>query len=204
MVERQLAARDIRDKKVLEAMAKVPRHEFVPPQFRGESYIDSPLSIGHSQTISQPYIVALMTQLARVDSTSNVLEIGTGSGYQAAVLAEIVKQVYTIEILEPLCHRAESTLTRLGYTNVMVKCGDGYRGWPEYAPFDAILVTAAPGHLPQPLIDQLKPNGRLIIPVGDKSQDLLEIVKSDSGVVTKSSVPVRFVPMTGEAEKHGH
>jgi protein-L-isoaspartate(D-aspartate) O-methyltransferase len=201
MVERQLAARDIRDKKVLEAMAKVPRHEFVPPQNRDESYVDGPLPIGLGQTISQPYIVALMTQLARVDSTSIVLEIGTGSGYQAAVLAEIVAHVYTIEIVDPLCHRADSALDRLGYKNITVECGDGYRGWPEHAPFDAVLVTAAPDHIPQPLIDQLKVNGRLIIPIGDRSQELLELVKTDSGVVTRSSIPVRFVPMTGEAEK---
>ena len=134
MVQTQLVARDIHEKKVLDAMTKVPRHEFVPTQYRNESYYDCPLSIGFGQTISQPYIVALMTQLAGVDSTSKVLEIGTGSGYQAAVLATIVANVFSIEIVEPLCHRADSTLSRLGYKNVSVKCGDGYRGWPEQAP----------------------------------------------------------------------
>ncbi len=201
MVETQLAARDIHDKLVLEAMAKVPRHEFIPKQFRDESYTDNPLSIGYGQTISQPYIVALMTQLALVDTSSKVLEIGTGSGYQAAILATLVKQVYSIEIVEPLCRRADSTLSKLGYTNVTVKCGDGYRGWPEQAPFDAVLVTAAPDHIPQPLIDQLKVGGRLVIPVGDQNQELLQIVKSEQGTITKDVIPVRFVPMTGEAEK---
>ena len=201
MVQLQLAARDITDTKVLDAMAKVPRHQFVPTQYRNESYYDGPLSIGLGQTISQPYIVALMTQLAHIDSTSKVLEIGTGSGYQAAVLASLVDHVYTIEIVEPLCCRAESTLTQLGYGNVSVKCGDGYRGWPEAAPFDAIVVTAAPDHIPQPLIDQLKVGGRMVIPVGDHNQDLLLITKTEKGSTTRAVIPVRFVPMTGEAEK---
>jgi protein-L-isoaspartate(D-aspartate) O-methyltransferase len=201
MVQVQLAARDITDTKVLDAMAKVPRHQFVPAQYRNESYYDGPLSIGLGQTISQPYIVALMTQLAHVDSTSKVLEIGTGSGYQAAVLASLVDHVYTIEIVEPLCCRAESTLTQLGYSNVSVKCGDGYRGWPETAPFDAVIVTAAPDHVPQPLIDQLKVGGRMVIPVGAHNQDLLLITKTENGSVSKAVIPVRFVPMTGEAEK---
>ncbi len=201
MVELQLAARDITDPKVLDAMAKVPRHRFVPTQYRNESYYDGPLSIGLGQTISQPYIVALMTQLAHIDSTSKVLEIGTGSGYQAAVLAALVDHVYTIEIVEPLCCRAESTLTQLGYSKVSVKCGDGYRGWPEAAPFDAVVVTAAPDHVPQPLIDQLKVGGRMVIPVGTHNQDLLLITKTENGSITKAVIPVRFVPMTGEAEK---
>jgi protein-L-isoaspartate(D-aspartate) O-methyltransferase len=201
MVQSQLVVRDITDARVLDAMAKVPRHQFVPTQYRNESYDDSPLSIGLGQTISQPYIVALMTQLAHIDSTSKVLEIGTGSGYQAAVLASLVDHVFTIEIVEPLCLRAESTLTQLGYANVSVKCGDGYRGWPEMAPFDAIVVTAAPDHIPQPLVDQLKIGGRLVIPVGADSQYLLLITKTENGSVTKSVIPVRFVPMTGEAEK---
>jgi protein-L-isoaspartate(D-aspartate) O-methyltransferase len=201
MVKLQLAARDITDAKVLDAMAKVPRHRFVPTQYRSESYYDGPLSIGLGQTISQPYIVALMTQLAHIDSTSKVLEIGTGSGYQAAVLASLVAHVYTIEIVEPLCCRAESTLTQLGYGNVSVKCGDGYRGWPEAAPFDAVIVTAAPDHVPQPLIDQLKIGGRMVIPVGAHNQDLLLITKTENGSTTKAVIPVRFVPMTGEAEK---
>lgn len=201
MVRLQLAGRDITDKNVLDAMAKVPRHRFVPAQFRSESYYDGPLSIGLGQTISQPYIVALMTQLAHIDSTSKVLEIGAGSGYQAAVLAALVDHVYTIEIVEPLCHRAESTLTQLGYDNVSVKCGDGYRGWPEAAPFDAVIVTAAPDHVPQPLVDQLKVGGRMVIPVGDHNQDLLLITKTEKGSATSAVIPVRFVPMTGEAEK---
>jgi protein-L-isoaspartate(D-aspartate) O-methyltransferase len=191
MLDRQLARRDIR--------GKVMRHEFVPAQYRSQSYTDGPLSIGHGQTISQPYIVALMTQLAQVDSNSVVLEVGTGSGYQAAILAEIVNRVYSIEIVESLCMLADSTLKRLGYANISVKCGDGYRGWPEHAPFDAILVTAAPDHIPQPLIDQLKVDGHLIIPVGENDQDLLDITKAASGVIKKSVIPVRFVPMTGEA-----
>jgi protein-L-isoaspartate(D-aspartate) O-methyltransferase len=201
MVERQLQGRDIVAATVLDAMRKVPRHEFVPADHRAEAYIDDPLPIGYEQTISQPYIVALMTQLAEVDSSSRVLEIGTGSGYQAAVLAEIAASVYSIEIIEPLCQRADSTLRELGYQNVFVKCGDGYRGWPEFAPFDAILVTAAPEHVPQPLIDQLKIGGRLIIPVGDKSQDLRRIIKTAAGTTAQSIIPVRFVPMTGEAQE---
>ncbi len=201
MVQLQLAARDITNRKVLDAMATVPRHQFVPSQYRNESYYDGPLSIGFGQTISQPYIVALMTQLAGVDSTSTVLEIGTGSGYQAAVLATLVDHVYSIEIVESLCHRAESTLTELGYGNVSVMCGDGYRGWPEHAPFDAVIVTAAPDHVPQPLLDQLKIGGRMVIPVGVNSQDLLLVTKTERGSVSKTVIPVRFVPMTGEAEK---
>ncbi len=200
MVERQLRRRDITDPRVLEAMSTVPRHEFVPLKFRSESYVDGPLPIGEEQTISQPYIVAIMTQLAQVDSSSVVLDVGTGSGYQAAVLAEIVQQVYTIEIVEPLCARATETLSRLGYTNISTRCGDGYRGWPEAAPFDAIVVAAAPEHIPQPLIDQLKPDGVLVIPVGGRDQQLMTVTRSDSGAVSKNIIPVRFVPMTGEAE----
>ncbi len=200
MVERQLAGRDITDQRVLDAMMAVRRHEFVTPDYRSEAYIDDPLPIGFGQTISQPYIVALMTQLAEVDSSSRVLEIGTGSGYQAAVLAELTAQVYSIEIVEPLCRRADSTLATLGYENVSIRCGDGYRGWPEAAPFDAIVVTAAPEHVPQPLIDQLKIGGRLIIPVGGNSQDLRRITKTTAGAVSESIIPVRFVPMTGEAQ----
>jgi protein-L-isoaspartate(D-aspartate) O-methyltransferase len=201
MVQLQLAGRDITDAKVLDAMAKVPRHWFVPDEYRKDSYYDGPLSIGLDQTISQPYIVALMTQLAHIDSTSKVLEIGTGSGYQAAVLATLVDQVYTIEIIDPLCHRAESTLTQLGYANVSIKCGDGYRGWPEAAPFDAVIVTAAPDHIPQPLIDQLKLGGRMVIPVGVHNQELLLIIKTEKGITTKAVIPVRFVPLTRDAKK---
>lgn len=201
MVENQLRRRDITDELVLEAMSKVLRHEFVPERFRSESYADGPLPIGSEQTISQPYIVALMTQLAQVDSNSVVLDVGTGSGYQAAVLAEIVKEVYTIEIVEPLCERADSTLSALGYENVFTKCGDGYRGWPEAAPFDAIIVAAAADHVPQPLVDQLKAEGRMIIPIGERAQELMTISKSDTGAVSRAVIPVRFVPMTGEAEE---
>jgi protein-L-isoaspartate(D-aspartate) O-methyltransferase len=201
MVQIQLAGRDITDVKVLDAMAKVPRHWFVPEKYRKDSYYDGPLSIGLDQTISQPYIVALMTQMAHIDSTSKVLEIGAGSGYQAAVLATLVDQVYTIEIIDPLCHRAESTLTQLGYANVSIKCGDGYRGWPEVAPFDAVIVTAAPDHIPQPLIDQLKIGGRMVIPVGVHNQELLLIIKTEKGTTTKAVIPVRFVPMTRDAKK---
>jgi protein-L-isoaspartate(D-aspartate) O-methyltransferase len=199
MVRTQLEPREIVDVAVLEAMRKVPRHKFVPQNYRSESYTDGPLPIGHGQTISQPYIVAIMTQLTRIDSTSKVLEIGTGSGYQAAILAEIAKEVYSIEIVDPLCRRADSTLSELGYERVQVRCGDGYRGWPEAAPFDAIVVTAAPDHVPQPLVDQLAVDGALVIPVGDHFQELVQLIKTESGTVKKSIIPVRFVPMTGEA-----
>jgi protein-L-isoaspartate(D-aspartate) O-methyltransferase len=202
MVRLQLIARDITNKNVLEAMASVPRHEFVPAKFREDSYYDGPLSIGLEQTISQPYIVALMTQLAAINSTSRVLEIGTGSGYQAAILATLVEEVFTIEIVEPLCRRAESTLFRLGHKNIRIKCDDGYRGWPDYAPFDAVIVTAAPEHIPQPLIDQLKMGGRMVIPVGAGNQDLQLITKTEKGTAVRSIIPVRFVPMTGESERH--
>lgn len=199
MVEKQLASRDIVNPAVLNAMRRVPRHEFVPPDQRADAYIDGPLPIGFGQTISQPYIVAIMTQLARVDSAAKVLEIGTGSGYQAAILAEIADSVFSMEIVEPLCHRADSTLKQLGYRKIAVRCGDGYRGWPEHAPFDAIVVTAAPDHIPQPLVDQLKVGGRLIIPVGDRNQELMQITKSEQGTINQAIIPVRFVPMTGEA-----
>lgn len=199
MVDKQLAGRDVVSPTVLTAMRRVPRHEFVPPDQRADSYIDGPLPIGFGQTISQPYIVAIMTQLARVDSAAKVLEIGTGSGYQAAILAEIADSVFSVEIVEPLCRRADSTLKQLGYRNIEVRCGDGYRGWPEHAPFDAIVVTAAPDHIPQPLVDQLKVGGRLIIPVGDRNQELMQIMKSEQGTISQAVIPVRFVPMTGEA-----
>jgi protein-L-isoaspartate(D-aspartate) O-methyltransferase len=165
------------------------------------AYADEPLPIGEGQTISQPYIVALMTETLHISKDSRVLEIGTGSGYQAAVLAEIAGEVYSIEIIESLAARAEETLKRLGYGNVHVKAGDGYRGWPEEAPFDAIIVTAAPDHVPQPLVEQLKVGGRMSIPVGDIYQELMVITKTESGVVKKDALPVRFVPMTGEAQE---
>jgi protein-L-isoaspartate(D-aspartate) O-methyltransferase len=187
------------DPRVIEAIGSVPRHEFVPAQYRDDAYDNRPLPIGGGQTISQPYIVALMTDLAAVDTESVVLEIGTGSGYQAAVLAEIVRHVYSIEIVEPLGLRAADTLERLGYENVSVRIGDGYRGWPELAPFDAILVTAAPEQIPQPLIDQLRPGGRLVVPVGPQreGQSLRVIEKDADGELSETDVlPVRFVPFT--------
>lgn len=187
------------DGRVMDAMAAVPRHEFVPARYREAAYANRPLPIGQGQTISQPYIVALMTHLAGVDAGSSVLEIGTGSGYQAAVLAEIVAHVYTIEIIETLGRRAERTLESLGYGNVSVRIGDGYAGWPEAAPFDAIVVTAAPEDVPEPLIEQLAPGGRLVVPVGAQgsSQSLQVISKSADGEVSASDVlPVRFVPFT--------
>jgi len=201
MVEAQIERRDITDSLVLEAMRTVPRHLFVPESYRQESYRDGPLPIGHDQTISQPYIVALMTELLQIDATSKVLEIGTGSGYQAAVLAEISDSVYSIEIIPALAYRADSLLDSLGYADVHVRAGDGYRGWPEAAPFDAIIVTAAPPTIPQPLVDQLKLGGRMVIPVGEFYQELLLVQKTEKGVIKKSIIPVRFVPMTGEAQK---
>lgn len=202
MVRTQLAppARDITDPRVLAAMAKVPRHEFVPAHLRAEAYADCPLPIGHGQTISQPYIVAFMTEQLAPKPTDRVLEIGTGSGYQAAVLAELVAAVYTIEIVEPLGRRAMADLARLGYTNVFVRLGDGYQGWPEAAPFDAIIVTCAPDHVPQPLVDQLKDGGRMIIPVGPLGDQQLYLLEKRAGEVRRRAVlPVRFVPMTGRA-----
>lgn len=202
MIQFQLANRDITDADVLTAMGRVPRHEFVPENVIHEAYDDHPLPIGHNQTISQPYIVALMTQLARPRAESRALDIGTGSGYQAAVLAELCREVYSIEIIEPLALSAAQRLKRLGYTNVIVRAGDGYRGWPDKAPFDVIIVAAAPDHVPQPLVDQLAVGGRLVIPVGRGQQELLVIEKLPDGSVRRQSVaPVLFVPMTGEAQK---
>jgi len=202
MVQQQLMTRGITDARVLAAMAKMPREEFVPPESRAASYEDGPLQIGHGQTISQPYIVAFMTEQLRPKASDRVLEIGTGSGYQAAILAGLVKDVYTIEIIEALAKDAEATLQRLGYKNVHVRVGDGYRGWPEYAPFDAITVTCAPDHVPQPLIDQLKEGGRMIIPVGGFGNQELYLLEKKNGQLQRRSVlPVRFVPMAGEAQK---
>jgi protein-L-isoaspartate(D-aspartate) O-methyltransferase len=182
---------------VLEALGKVPRHEFVPPAQRASAYRNRPLSIGSGQTISQPFIVALMTDLLALKPEDKVLEVGTGCGYQAAVLAELAKDVYTIEIIESLGKGAAKTLERLGYANVHAKIGDGYKGWPEHAPFDAIIVTAAPDHIPEPLIEQLKPGGRLVIPVGKLFQELMVITKNPDGTTTrKDIVPVQFVPLT--------
>jgi protein-L-isoaspartate(D-aspartate) O-methyltransferase len=202
MVKEQIAARGINDEHVLAAMAKVPREEFIPQDSRPASYEDGPLQIGYGQTISQPYIVAFMTEQLQPKPSDRVLEIGTGSGYQTAILAELVADVYTIEIIEPLAKNAEATLQRLSYKNVHVKVGDGYRGWPEYAPFDAITVTCAPDHVPQPLIDQLKEDGRMIIPVGGfGDQDLYLLEKKNGQLQRRAVLPVRFVPMAGEAEK---
>src|SRR5687767_207547 len=196
MVAEQLAGRDIRDPRVLDAMRKVPRHQFVPASRRSNAYEDSPLPIGRDQTISQPYIVAYMTQALELKPTHKVLEIGTGSGYQAAVLSELAAQVYTIEIVGELATRATEALAAAGYRNVHVRHGDGYAGWPEHAPFDAIMVTAAPDHVPEPLVQQLAAGGRMIIPVGDRYQELRLIQKTDKGLVERSTIPVRFVPLT--------
>lgn len=200
MVETQIAARGVKDSRVLDALARVERHDFVLPGYRRLAYSDSPLPIGHGQTISQPYIVALMTELAEVDSTDRVLEIGTGSGYQAAVLSVLASQVYTIEILEPLADSARARLARLGYNNVTVRAGDGFKGWSEEAPFDVIIVTCAPPTIPQPLIDQLGEGGRLVIPVGDEIQELLLVIREGETIRKMPTIPVRFVPMTGEAQ----
>lgn len=205
MVEFQLRApgrEAITDPIVLQAMLAVPRHEFLPESLRYLAYIDDPLPIGHNQTISQPYIVALMTQVLELKPDDRVLEIGTGSGYQAAVLSELVREVYSIEIVQPLAVQARETLDRLGYENVYTRIGDGYRGWPEKGPFDAIIVTAAPDHVPQPLVDQLTVGGRMVIPVGSYYQELLLLKKGPDGNITRErGIPVRFVPMTGEAGK---
>jgi len=199
MVADQIAGfgRDIKNPRVLEAVGKVPRHEFVPTNLQHEAYADYPLPIGHGQTISQPYIVAFMTEQLAPKPTDCVLEIGTGSGYQAAVLAELVKEVYTIEIVEPLAKQAEETLKRLNYKNIKVKAGDGYQGWPEFAPFDTIIVTCAPEQIPEPLVKQLKEGGRMIIPVGPLyNQELYLLTKTNGKVTQKAVLPVRFVPMT--------
>ncbi len=198
MVEEQLRARDIGDPRVLEAMGRVPRHLFVPGALRFQAYADHPLPIGNSQTISQPYIVSLMTQLAEVEPDDVVLEIGTGSGYQAAVLSEIVREVYSIEIVPDLAETAKARLAELGYRNVTVRTGDGYLGWKERAPFDAILVTAAASEVPPPLVEQLAPGAILVIPVGPQSQvqSLLRIEKAADGTTsTREILPVVFVPL---------
>ncbi|MCK4559931.1 MAG: protein-L-isoaspartate(D-aspartate) O-methyltransferase [Calditrichia bacterium] len=198
MVEDQIERRGVKDDRVLHAMREVPRHEFVPNHLKKYAYADEPLPIGEDQTISQPYIVAYMTEYLRLGEEDIVLEIGTGSGYQAAVLAEIADTVYTIEIVDVLAKRAEKTLERLGYENVLVKRGDGYAGWPEHAPYDAIIITAAPTKIPQPLLEQLKIGGFMILPLGDYSQELVLIEKNIKGFEQKRLLPVRFVPMTGE------
>jgi protein-L-isoaspartate(D-aspartate) O-methyltransferase len=202
MVKEQLMPRGIHEQRVLAAMAKVPREEFVPEHLRAASYADQPLPIGYDQTISQPFIVAFMTEQLRPQPHDRLLEIGTGSGYQAAILAELVADVYSIEIIEPLARTAEATLQRLGYKNVHVKVGDGYKGWPEHAPFDAVIVTCAPDHVPRALVDQLKEGGRMIIPVGGPGDQELYLLEKEKGELRRRAVsPVRFVPMTGEARK---
>jgi protein-L-isoaspartate(D-aspartate) O-methyltransferase len=202
MVQTQLVGRGIHDQRVLAAMGKVPREEFVPADIRGKSYHDSPLPIGYEQTISQPYMVARMTQELRLQPGDRVLEIGTGSGYQSAVLAELAPEIYSIEIVEPLARMAEATLQRLGYKNVRVKVGDGYKGWREAAPFDAIIVSCAPDHVPQPLIDQLRNGGRMIIPVGPQyAQQLYLFDKINGGLRERVVETVRFVPMRRSGER---
>jgi len=204
MVVRQIVWRDVKDPNVLKAMRTVPRHAFVPAGQRAYAYEDHPLPIGEGQTISQPYIVAFMTEALGLDPNSRVLEIGTGSGYQAAVCAEIAREVYTIEIVEPLAKSAARTLKALGYSNVVVKAGDGFYGWPEKGPFDAIIGTAAAKRVPPALLDQLKRGGRMILPVGDAMgfQYLLLITKdADGGLDQRRVMPVRFVPMTGQVQK---
>lgn len=201
MVREQLTVpgRDISDERVLSAMATVPRHEFVPGAYRDQAYEDHPLPIGFGQTISQPFVVAFMSEKLKPEATDRVLEIGTGSGYQAAVLSELVNEVYSIEIIEALATRADETLKRLGYDNVHVKHGDGYDGWPEAAPFDLIIVTCAPDHIPDPLTAQLKEGGRMIIPVGPDGSQSLYVLKKESDKIERQAVlPVRFVPMTGD------
>ena len=203
MVDRQIKARGVKDSLVLKAMLTVPRHLFIPPKEINNAYDDNPLPIGYGQTISQPYIVAFMTEILSLEGDENVLEIGTGSGYQAAVLCELAKHVYTIEIVPELCRQARKILSDLDYKNVDVKCGDGYEGWPENAPFDAIILTAAPTKIPQPLIKQLQVGGRMILPVGKAYQELILLKKMPGGELQKEKlIPVRFVPMTGKIQQN--
>ena len=200
MVKTQIEERNVKDPRVLNAMRKVPRHRFVPEQQRELAYADSPLPIGEGQTISQPYIVAYMTEALRLKADDRVIEVGTGSGYQAAILAEIAREVYSIEILPALAERARQALTATGYTNVYVRTGDGYKGWPEKAPFDAVIVTCAPENIPVPLVDQLREGGRIIIPVGAENsiQKLVRGVKKAGRIETEEVMEVRFVPMVHE------
>lgn len=195
MVKYQIEQRGIKDRRVLEVMRRVERHRFVPRQIQHLAYEDTPLPIGEGQTISQPYIVAIMTEVLQLKSKEKVLEIGTGSGYQAAVLAELAQEVYTIEILPELANQAQKLLEELGYKNIKVKCADGYLGWPEFAPFDAIIVTCAPEEIPQALIEQLAEGGRMVIPVGTAYQELRLLVKAQGRIKQTDIIPVRFVPM---------
>ncbi len=201
MVEQQIRARGIEDGSVLKAMLKVPRHKFVPETLAKQAYMDSPLPIGLDQTISQPFIVAYMTEAADISKKDKVLEIGTGSGYQAAILGELAKEVYTIEIVPELAERSTQILQQLGYKNIFVKTGNGYLGLPEQAPFDAIVVTAAPDEIPQALVDQLAVGGKMVIPVGNTNQEMVVIKKTKKGVTEKRVMQVRFVPMTGKPTK---
>jgi protein-L-isoaspartate(D-aspartate) O-methyltransferase len=201
MIKTQLKDRGISDQRLLQAFEKVERHRFVDASLQSEAYDDHPLPIGEGQTISQPYIVAIMTEILKLDSTDKVLEIGTGSGYQAAILGKLAREVYTIEIVAPLGRAAETRLKQMGYTNIVVRIGDGYRGWPEKAPFDAIIVTCAPPNIPQPLIDQLAEGGRMVVPVGTDWQELVLLEKKKGRLTETRVLPVRFVPMTGEAER---
>jgi protein-L-isoaspartate(D-aspartate) O-methyltransferase len=203
MVEAQILPRGIRSPAVITAMRRVPRHEFIPETHGDMAYDDQPVPIGYGQTISQPAVVAYMTEALELKGTEKVLEVGTGSGYQAAVLAEIAPRVLSVEIIEPLGRQAAETLARLGYVNVTVRVGDGHRGWPEEAPFDAIVVTAAPEQVPQPLLDQLAVGGRLIVPVGKGSQNLVLIRRTKYGYERSELLRVLFVPMTGESERPG-
>ncbi len=200
MVDTQIVGGGITDPRVVAAMRRVPRHHFIPDAESKDAYGDFPLPIGHAQTISQPYIVAYMTDALKLQPGEKVLEIGTGSGYQAAILAELGVQVLTIEIVKPLAQFARDNLSKLGYDQVMVQAGDGYQGWPEERPFDAIIITAAPDHIPSPLLEQLAVGGRLILPVGDQSQSLVLIRRTEEGYQKTELLPVRFVPMTGEAQ----
>ncbi len=202
MVETQIVSRGVRDPRVLAAMREVPRHLFVEPSEQPRAYDDTPLPIAGNQTISQPYIVALMTELLDLSPQERVLEIGTGSGYQSAVLSKLCREVYSIEIVPELARQADARLRELGYANVTVREGDGYRGWPEHAPFDGVIVTAAPERIPQPLLEQLAPGGRMVIPVGGFFQELKLFRKDAAGRITEQAIlPVRFVPMTGEVEE---
>ena len=201
MVDQQLRARDITNPRVLDAMSKVPRHLFVPEASRAHAYRDGPQPIGYDQTISQPYIVAFMTQALEVGPGARVLEIGTGSGYQAAVLSLLAKEVYTIEIIPELAERARATLAGLGYRNVHVRMGNGYFGWPEHAPYDRVMVTAAPDEVPRTLVDQLRVGGLMAIPVGSLEQELRILRRTPTGTETLRTMPVMFVPMTGKPKR---
>jgi protein-L-isoaspartate(D-aspartate) O-methyltransferase len=202
MVVTQIVGRGVKDERIIAAMRKVPRHEFIPEELRDHAYEDTPLPIGEGQTISQPYIVAFMTEQLQLQPTDRILEIGTGCGYQTAILAELVEEVYSVEIIAALARRAWRTLERLGYRNVHIKRDDGYNGWAEHAPFDAIIVTCAPNHVPSPIVEQLKEGGPMAIPVGNRQAQKLHLLRKKNGRLRRiATMPVMFVPMTGEAEK---